>query len=73
MQSELYEKAYDWVLINYLGMVKGENELKHFLDALEQERSRSELAGSGPIPNDIYNKVFTEQFSEKIKAYLFTE
>ena len=73
MQSELYEKAYDWVLINYLGMVKGENELKHFLDAIEQERSRSELAGSGPIPNDIYNKVFTEQFSEKIKAYLFTE
>ena len=73
MQSELYEKAYDWVLINYLGMVKGENELKNFLSALEEARRGSELAGSGPIPNDIYAKVFEEQFSEKIKAYLFTD
>lgn len=71
MQSDLYEKAYDWTLINYLGMVRGENELKEFLDICEEERKKDPFAGSGPIPNDIYNKVFEERFSEKIKAYLF--
>lgn len=73
MRSDLYEKAYDWTLINYLGMVKGENELKNFLDACEEERKKNEFAGSGPIPNDIYNRVFEEKFSEKIKTYLFSD
>jgi putative phosphoesterase len=71
MKSDLYEKAYDWVLINYLSMVKGENELGNFLNACEEERRKDEFAGAGPIPNDIYKRVFEEKFSEKIKTYLF--
>ncbi len=73
MQTDLYEKAYDWVLVNYLGMVKGENELRNFINACEEARDKNEFAGSGPIPNDIYAKVFETGFSEKIKTYLFSK
>ena len=71
MRTELYEKAYDWTLVNYLAMVEGENELANFLDALREECSKSELSVSGPVPNDIYSRVFEEQFSDKIREYLF--
>ena len=72
MQTDLYESAYDWTLINYLAMVEGENELDNFIRALNAECAKNEFYGSGPIPNDIFSKVFEEQFSGRIGEYMFS-
>jgi len=73
MQTDLYESAYDWTLINYLAMVEGENELDNFIRALDAECDKNEFYGSGPVPNDIFSKVFEEQFSGKIAECMFAK
>ena len=73
MQTDLYESAYDWTLINYLAMIEGENELDNFIRALNKECGKNEFYGSGPVPNDIFSKVFEEQFSGKIGEYMFSK
>jgi len=73
MQTDLYESAYDWTLINYLAMVEGENELDNFIRALDAECEKNEFYGSGPVPNDIFSKVFEEQFSGKIAECMFAK
>lgn len=64
-KTELYEKAYVWFLINYLGMYMGHNYVPAFLKSIEQERKVSDLSTKGPIPNDIWYGVFEEQFSRQ--------
>ena len=64
-KTDLYEKAYVWFLINYLGMYTGYNYVPAFFKSIERERERFDLSTKGPIPNDIWYKVFEEQFSDR--------
>ena len=64
-KTDLYEKAYVWFLINYLGMYTGYNYVPAFFKSIEQERKVSDLSTKGPIPNDIWYGVFEEQYSRR--------
>ena len=71
LQSDVYKKAFVWVLLVYLGMCEGKNVIRDFLEDIDIERSKDEFAGSGPIPNDIYNHVFEEKYQQKVASQLF--
>lgn len=71
LQSPLYKAAFVHVLIIYLGMCEGRNVLKDFLSDIEIERSKDEFAGTGPIPNDIYNRVFDDKYQGRVASKLF--
>jgi len=71
LQSDLYKEAFVWVLIVYLGMCEGRNVLREFLEDIDQERAKDEFAGSGPIPNDIYNRVFEDKYQQRVASKLF--
>lgn len=66
MKTELYNKAYPWVSIIYSAMKNGRDELGQFLKDIEEERKKNEFSMGGPIPNDIYYKVFDELYAKGI-------
>jgi putative phosphoesterase len=68
-KTDLYEKAYVWFLINYMGMQRGRNCLPEFLEEIEKERRETDLSTKGPVPNDIWYKVFEEKFSDKAMSF----
>jgi len=68
MASSLYQKAYVWFLVNYMGMVGGHNYLIDFFDDIKSERERVDVTTKGPIPNDVLYKVFEEKYSDKIQT-----
>lgn len=71
LQSDIYKKGFVWVLIVYLGMCEGKNILKDFLKDIDKERAKDEFAGSGPVPNDIYNRVFEDKYQQRVASKLF--
>ncbi len=64
-KTDLYEKSYVWFLLHYISMQQGKNYLPEFLSEIEKERRQSDLSTKGPIPNDVWYKVFEEKFSAK--------
>ncbi len=66
MKTELYNKAYPWISIIYSAMKNGRDELGQFLKDIEEERKKNEFSMGGPIPNDIYYKVFDELYAKGI-------
>lgn len=71
LQSPLYKNAFVRILIVYLGMCEGKNVLIDFQADIDEERSKDEFAGSGPIPNDIYNMVFDDKYQQRVAGKLF--
>lgn len=66
MMTNLYQKAYPWVSILYSAMKNGRDELRRFLDDIDTERKKDPFSMGGPIPNDIYYKVFDELYAPQI-------
>ena len=69
-KTDLYEKAYVWFMINYMGMQKGKNYIPEFMEAIEKERRLTDLSTKGPIPNDIWNQVFEDRYSNQAASLL---
>ncbi len=66
MKTDLYSKACPWISVIYAAMKNGRDELRHFLDDIEDERKKDPFSLGGPIPNDIYYKVFDELYAPRI-------
>jgi len=72
-KTDLYEKAHVWFFINYIGMQQGNNILNSFFKDIEEERKVSDLSTTGPVPNDIWYKVFEEKYSKLAMDYFFKQ
>ena len=72
-KTDLYEKAHVWFFVNYIGMQKGKCIMNEFLKDVEEERKISDLSTSGPVPNDIWYKVFEEKYSKIAMNYFFKQ
>lgn len=70
-KTDLYERAHVWFFINYIGMQQGKNILHSFFRDIEEERKITDLSTSGPVPNDIWYKVFEEKYSKIAMNYFF--
>ena len=68
-KTDLYEKAYVWFLINYMGMQRGKNCVLDFMEEIEKERRITDLSTKGPVPNDIWYRVFEDKFSSKAMSF----
>lgn len=70
-KSELYEKAYVWMMIILAGMASGRSIINDFMYDIETERMKTDMTTKGPIPNDVWNKVFEEKYSPLAMKLLF--